>query len=141
MNATPCPPSQHGLHDEACTAATTAVIVGCVVPDCIMQGLQELKPMTKDTAVSHDSATGCDYPWQFDFQFYGLSYLQFDRQERRNAGFTNVESPTRQEEPIFRANRHFRFPLEPRLTAGFSLLLLVFSTLLPDDPRIAPLCS
>jgi hypothetical protein len=71
-----------------------------------------------------DSATGCDYPGQFDFQFYGLSRLQFDRQELRNAEFTNVGSPTRRES-LFRANRHFRFPLEPTLTPAFPFFPLV----------------
>jgi hypothetical protein len=88
-------PSVHSSHDETCTAATRAV-VGCFVPDNIVQRLQELKPMTKDIAVSHHCATCFQGHRQFDAQFGNLSHLQFDRQNRRQAGFTNVQSPTRQ---------------------------------------------
>ncbi len=72
-------PSVYSLHDETCTPATPTVIIGCFVPDDIMQWLQKLKPMPKNVAVAHDSTSGRECFRQFDVQFYGLSHLQFDR--------------------------------------------------------------
>ncbi len=72
-------PSTHGLHDETCAAATLAGIANRFVPDNIMHGLQEFKPMTKDIAASHHRTGGCHGDRQFDLQFDDLSYLQFDR--------------------------------------------------------------
>jgi hypothetical protein len=43
----PLPPIR-GLHIKTGTAATLTVVVGCFVATHIMEGLQELKPMTKD---------------------------------------------------------------------------------------------
>ena len=87
--------SVQGLEDGTGPAATLTVAQVSFVPDSFAQWLHELKSMTKNIAISHNGAGSCWGRRQFDLQFDRFPHMQFDRENRGHAGFTDFQTPTR----------------------------------------------